>query len=391
MFLLSKPVEAQCSYTVQEISAPCSFGNITTLGLSDLGHVAGDYGCISFDDRPFLWSNGSLSAIPLPQTMPDGRALAVNTDPITVGWMSPTSSGAMFAFQFDGKTLINLGVLPGHDSSEAIAISNSKPPRIVGYSMNSVTGPLTAVFWESGTLTPLTLPIGPNAQAFDVNDNLQIVGWMGTSQANSHGFLWDDGNAKDLGIPSGGTTSTAQAINNSSVICGNYRIPNPKGGPVVARGWVLKNGEYTDIGVLPGYLRSFAVDINDEDIVVGTCNGDGPGETQTSPAFIWQDGVATPLEYLIPTELGYVLLDTRGINNAGQIIVDAENMNGDVVGLLLTPTPPTPGDTNCDQSVDVDDLQTVITAWGEKGGAADLDKNGTVDVDDLMLVIVNWS
>ena len=30
-------------------------------------------------------------------------------------------------------------------------------------------------------------------------------------------------------------------------------------------------------------------------------------------------------------------------------------------------------------------------SWGNKGSAADLDKNGTVDVDGLMLVIVNWT
>jgi hypothetical protein len=32
-----------------------------------------------------------------------------------------------------------------------------------------------------------------------------------------------------------------------------------------------------------------------------------------------------------------------------------------------------------------------MNAEGDKGGSADLDKNGTVELDDLMLVIVNWS
>jgi hypothetical protein len=52
-----------------------------------------------------------------------------------------------------------------------------------------------------------------------------------------------------------------------------------------------------------------------------------------------------------------------------------------------------PGDVNCDGTVDVDDLLGVINNWGPAQGCeqADITCNGTVDVDDLLNVINNWS
>ena len=57
---------------------------------------------------------------------------------------------------------------------------------------------------------------------------------------------------------------------------------------------------------------------------------------------------------------------------------------------------PTPGDTNGDGRVDVEDLVNVITLWGTGGKGpggidADVNDDGTVGVDDLNLVIVSWS
>ena len=53
------------------------------------------------------------------------------------------------------------------------------------------------------------------------------------------------------------------------------------------------------------------------------------------------------------------------------------------------------GDSNCDDSVGVDDLLSIINSWGqcpvEGDCPADLTGNSIVDVDDLMLVIFNWT
>jgi hypothetical protein len=51
---------------------------------------------------------------------------------------------------------------------------------------------------------------------------------------------------------------------------------------------------------------------------------------------------------------------------------------------------PVPGDTNCDGVVNVDDLLTVILAWGTSDPRADVNHDGVVNVDDLLMVILNW-
>ena len=62
--------------------------------------------------------------------------------------------------------------------------------------------------------------------------------------------------------------------------------------------------------------------------------------------------------------------------------------------MLLTPIPRSgmPGDANCDNHINIDDLVIVITHWGASGGAtiADLNADGTVNIDDLMMVITHW-
>lgn len=87
-----------------------------------------------------------------------------------------------------------------------------------------------------------------------------------------------------------------------------------------------------------------------------------------------------------------------------QIGVSALNENGEIAGtglmntppfsqvaVLLTPVSAMPGDTNCDEVVNVDDLLVVINAWGSNApGFADLNGDGTVDVSDLLGVLFHW-
>jgi uncharacterized protein YjiK len=58
---------------------------------------------------------------------------------------------------------------------------------------------------------------------------------------------------------------------------------------------------------------------------------------------------------------------------------------------VLTPIPALcPADVTGNQVIDIDDLLTVINAWGSTGGPADVTGNGVVDIDDLLAVINAW-
>jgi hypothetical protein len=63
-------------------------------------------------------------------------------------------------------------------------------------------------------------------------------------------------------------------------------------------------------------------------------------------------------------------------------------------GVDACPAKPCPGDIDGCGAVNVDDLLSVISAWGQSGEPgtipADVNADGTVNVDDLLMVIGNW-
>ena len=93
--------------------------------------------------------------------------------------------------------------------------------------------------------------------------------------------------------------------------------------------------EMTDLGHL-GYEWSTANDISNAGHVVGV-SGNTTGEWD---AFIWQDGVMSALNELIPSEPKWELTSAVGINEAGQIVGRAKVGRGKRAsyrGYLLTP------------------------------------------------------
>ena len=70
----------------------------------------------------------------------------------------------------------------------------------------------------------------------------------------------------------------------------------------------------TDMGVLPGDIQSWASNINSKGQAVGTSFPE-----TGSRAFIWQDGVMTDLNTLIPAGSNFYLAEAWGINERGQI------------------------------------------------------------------------
>jgi probable HAF family extracellular repeat protein len=74
----------------------------------------------------------------------------------------------------------------------------------------------------------------------------------------------------------------------------------------------------TDLGTLPGANYSDASAINDAGIIVGQSGT--YGNASGNHAYMWQDGVMTDLNSLLPAHSGITLINATGINNAGQIV-----------------------------------------------------------------------
>ena len=395
---------AQCSgYSVEIFAGPTcpifpSFAHAT--GISDNGSMCGGYvDCAEVGHHVIWWPNGEKTELPNSADggIPDSP-FEVNDDGQVAGRLNlPGLPSPDRAFLFSDGVTTNLGALLGHNWAEALAINNSGV--VIGNSINTATGPLTAFVWQDGKMSKVPLPYGLASEAYDISDSGKICGWMGNHTANdAHAFIHDlaTGDTVDAGIlVSGSSGSRATGITNAGTICGWSFIPC--GFACYDRkGFIWSNGVVQELGVLSGTTTTEPQAINDSNVVVGYCSDPG------AKAFVWQDGVISALNDLIPPELNLNITLAWDINNAGQIVGEANviGSGGDRVAVRLTPIPSHIGDSDCDSDIDVDDLLGVINNWAHqspKGSTppalppCDFDHDGFVEVDDLMIVIDNWT
>jgi probable HAF family extracellular repeat protein len=261
--------------------------------LTDLGTLGGDH------SQGFAINNAGQIA---------GRAHIIPT------WI-------FHAFLWQGGVMTDL--TPGYDGSSANGINDAG--QVVGtYRYEH------PFLWQDGVLTDLGSLGGPGGFAVDINNAGQVVGASYTTEEGEfgplvHAFLWQNGVMTDLGVLQGHQESGASASNSSGQVVGvSYFIDETYS--VFSRAFLWQNGVMTDLG-FPG-VNSSASDINASGQIVGTGGG---------RAFLYDGGVATDLNTLIPPGSGLTLTAARAINDAGQIVVNAVDAHQDQHALLLTP------------------------------------------------------
>ncbi len=177
--------------------------------------------------------------------------------------------------------MTDLGTLPGHPYSFATDINNRG--EVVGTSGPFEGAPDQHAFrWERGTMTDLATLGGIFSLAWGINSRGQVVGVSTTAGEQQDAFLWEKGTMTDLGTL-GGTSSVARHLNSRGQIVGGSDIPSGQ-----------------------------------------------------EHAFLWEDGLMRDLNDLIPENSGWVLVEARGINNAGDI-VGFGTINGQTHAFLLNP------------------------------------------------------
>jgi probable HAF family extracellular repeat protein len=222
--------------------------------------------------------------------------------------------------------------------------------QVAGYVENQTHDPGCPVFefkpvlWEQGKIRQLPTFVGDAVGgALAINEVGQSVGISGPCAAfdpnlglymiDVHALLWQNGVVTDLGNLGGDGLfggNHACAINNLGQVVGHSDLTDD----ATFHGylWTQATG-MMDLGTLAGDFASLALGINDGGVVVGMSLA-----ADFSPrAFLWQNGVMTDLNTLIPAKSGLYLLQAKAINASGEITGFGVNANGEVHGFLATP------------------------------------------------------
>lgn len=161
---------------------------------------------------------------------------------------------------------------------------------------------------NQGSFTTLTGPAGvPFISANGINDSGQVVGDYDLN-GSEYGYIYSGGTYTTLAGPTGSTSTQANGINNNGQIVGTY--VNSTG----TYSYLYSSGVYTTLSVPAG---SIANGISNNGQIVGVLNS-AHGFVETGNTYT--TFVAPP---------GGTFISANGINNSGQIVGDYEGIGGE--------------------------------------------------------------
>lgn len=183
-------------------------GTLTSLGSGYAGAVNGKGQIAGMFGNVFgIWTDGAVTALPLPVGSMYGTASDINNNGDVVGYAYFTATSAYRAVVWRNGTVQEIGTLAGDVSSSGKAINDAG--QVVGQSSSS-TNSSRAFLWDNGVFTDLSLNTDANSFAFGINNAGQVVGGFATpGSAVGHPFVWQNGVRSSL-------SSTVGDANNCS-------------------------------------------------------------------------------------------------------------------------------------------------------------------------------
>ena len=328
----ANPCTAQ-SYTMTEIP-------ISPTAINNNGQIGGQG---ANGDPAILSSSGTLTDLGNFGSTCDVygcRAYAINSLGDAVGLTGDGSVGGYKPYLFSSGTLTRLTP----DSANSLGINTAGT--VVGYFYPTVCQPLSlthAFVIKNGVFADLSQPTDPSqpcnvySEAHGINTSGQIAGaTVNPSNNAEEAAVWQpDGTITFLGFLPGENSSRAFAINDAGQVAGNAYTTVPQ---YSLHAFLFSNGTMKDIDTFNSQA-SWAFGINKNGVVVGQV-ADQP-DSMAYRAFVFMGGSMMDLNTLIPAGSGLTLMQANGINDAGQIVGQAQSTSdGTVRGFLLTPVPP---------------------------------------------------
>jgi probable HAF family extracellular repeat protein len=245
----------------------------------------------------------------------NNRGQVVGGSTLFGGFLPGSSShpeGSLRAFLWEKGNMIDLGTAGGISSSARVISNNGKIAGIVDISLDPHHQEV--FLWENGVMTiqdSLGLPI---SIPFDINNRGQMAGVsISYDEELRRATFWQNGEVISLETP-GEHGSDARAINESGQVLVSWWDESYN-----HNAFVWKAGQRTDLGSLGGCC-TYAQSINESGMVAGwSLTPEGIGHV-----FVWKNGKMTDLG--LPA--GWNLLSVTGVNNAGQVVVNAWSTGG---------------------------------------------------------------
>jgi probable HAF family extracellular repeat protein len=347
------PSASWSQYTVHILANPLGGTSAQGTSINELDQVAG-FATLAGDAtmHAMLWEGlhhsvdlgtlgGPNSAIAWPNKNTQGVFAGIsetNTDnPLGEDWScglavfpgAPTKKVCL-GFRWDTRSKTMVGLPPLHGGIDSFATGINNEGQVVGWAENGVheatcNAPqvlqFEAVVWEPGGKMRTLAPYGDDLDgaATAINDKGQVVGISGIcanaigGASAKHMLLWHKNSVTNLGTLGGQFWNTPMDINQLGDVTGFSDLPGdgehaPNFNAFLwTKKWGLQN-----LLTLPGDSLSEGLGINNRDQVVGV-------SIPSHHAFIWQDGVMTDLNSLIPKNSQYLLSAAQDINDQGVI------------------------------------------------------------------------
>jgi len=276
-------------------------------------HIANDGSVLGAETIPsqaaFVYRDGVETVLGGPPGSMGSIAHGANGSGLIVGSVSYGARSA--AVVFDNPGFTELPPVPGY-TSRASANAVNEGRQIVGTAANAMEE-LRAFLFDSGEMINLgTLPGGNSSLATGVNKAGHVVGASGAGR-DTLAFIYKDGAMTSLGTIPGYTTSYATGVNDKDVVVGfvnnasNYYAP-----------FIYKNGTMRLIKRMNNHEYGAANAVNN--------HGDVVGFTSSTPkntwrGFLFSRGVFTSLNQLPEVKAaGWKSLAPQSIDDEGRIV-----------------------------------------------------------------------
>lgn len=332
--MLNAPALALASntYTMTLLPANTGAGMINRSG-----HVV-----LSTNTGAAIWTPTSYTIVGgIDSGYSDGAA--INRDDEVAGTSYP--DGVSRAFVYSDGAIQDIGAaLTGFSRSYAQGINDAG--RVVGGAYDAVgvegvpDGATRAYIYHDGVVQILGTLGGARSRAVAINKRGVVVGtsWLACATPEyelSHAFLYRHGVMIDLGSLPGFGGSVAMDVNDKEQVVGSAHDFSRQD----SRGFLYSGGEMIDIGTLGGNMAT-PTDINNEGSIVGFSF---TGENETR-GFLYRDGEMVDLNTLVVDPEGWLIGSASGINDRGQISASACRGGTDCRAVVLNPVRRSPHD-----------------------------------------------